>query len=108
MHNLHNPGAAASNPGFGNEVVHIARDLDQTRSRGRLLPRPIGRVSRSALRHLLNMAFTMTADADELRDLLDTITWSISDYVESTVASVMDSDAGGAGRDTSGQSARSP
>jgi DNA-binding PucR family transcriptional regulator len=36
------------------------------------------------------MAFTVTEDPDELRDLLDTITWSITDYVERTVSSVME------------------
>ena len=36
------------------------------------------------------MAFSFTRDPDQLRDLLDTVTWSISDFVESTVSSVMD------------------
>lgn len=86
--NLQNPGARVD-PGLSDEVVHIARDLirrgleDNSTAAYRA-----GQAQ--ALRKLLTMAFTVTEDPDELRDLLDTITWSITDYVERTVSSVMD------------------
>jgi DNA-binding PucR family transcriptional regulator len=86
--NLQSPGARVD-PGLGTEVVHIARDLIR-RGLDDAASAAYRAGQAQALRHLLNMAFTVTDDADELRDLLDTLTWSISDYVERTVSSVMD------------------
>ncbi len=79
--------AARVGPGLGDEVVHIARDL----IRGGLeeTATTAYRVGQSqALRYFVSRAFDFTVDPAQLRELLDTVTWSISDYVESTVTRV--------------------
>lgn len=86
--NLRNPGARVD-PGLGNEVVHIARDLIR-RGLEDTATAAYRAGQAQVLRHFVNMAFSFTRDPDQLRDLLDTIAWSISDFVESTVSSVMD------------------
>ncbi len=86
--NLRNPGARVE-PGLGDEVVHIARDLIR-RGLEDTATAAYRAGQAQALRLFVNMAFSFTRDPDQLRDLLDTIAWSISDFVESTVSSVMD------------------
>ncbi len=86
--NLRNPGARVD-PALGSEVVHIARDLIR-RGLEDAATAAYRAGQAQALRLFVNMAFTVTGDPDELRDLLDTVAWSISDFVETTVCSVMD------------------
>ncbi|MGB9306511.1 MAG: helix-turn-helix domain-containing protein [Mycobacterium sp.] len=84
--NIQNPGASVG-PGLGDEVVHVARDL----IRGGLeeTATTAYRVGQSqALRYFVSRAFEFTGDPVQLRELLDTVAWSISDFVESTVTSV--------------------
>ncbi|WP_156767099.1 CdaR family transcriptional regulator [Mycobacterium sp. E796] len=88
LQNVQNPGARVE-PGLGDEVVHIARDLIR-RGLEDTATAAYRAGQAQALRHLLTMAFEATSDPEELRDLLDTITWSISDYVERTVSGVME------------------
>ncbi|WP_082951389.1 CdaR family transcriptional regulator [Mycobacterium sp. 852002-51057_SCH5723018] len=86
--NLRDPGARVD-PALGSEVVHIARDLIR-RGLEDNATAAYRAGQAQALRHMVNMAFTVTGDPDELRDLLDTIAWSISDFVETTTSRVMD------------------
>ncbi len=84
--NLRHPGASVG-PGLGDEVVYIARDLirrglEETATTAY-------RVGQShALRYFVSKAFEFTDDPILLRELLDTVTWSISEFVESTVTRV--------------------
>ncbi|MEX7469504.1 PucR family transcriptional regulator [Mycobacterium adipatum] len=86
--NLRNPGARVE-PDLGQEVIHITRDL---------IRRGLEDVATAAYRAghapaqrlLVNMAFAVTQEPEELRELLDTATWSIGDYVENTITSVME------------------
>ncbi len=43
-----------------------------------------------AQRLLLKLAFTVTTEPEELRELLDTAAWSMGDFVENTITSVME------------------
>ena len=84
--NMQHPGASVG-PGLGDEVVYIARDLirrglEETATTAY-------RVGQSqALRYCVGKAFEFTDDPVLLRELLDTVAWSISDFVESTVTRV--------------------
>ena len=84
--NLQYPGASVG-PGLGDEVVYIARDLIR---RGLEESATTAyRVGQSqALRYCVSKAFEFTDDPVLLRELLDTVAWSISDFVESTVTRV--------------------
>ncbi len=84
--NIHHPGASVG-PALGDEVVHIARDLIR---RGLEDTATIAyRVGQSqALRHFVGVAFQYTDDPEQLRDLLDVVTWSIGDFVENTLSHV--------------------
>lgn len=86
--NARNPGARVD-PGLGKDVVHIARDLIR-RGLEDTATAAYRAGQAQALRHFVNIVFEFTRDPDELRDLLDSVAWSISDFVESTVASVME------------------
>jgi len=84
--NMQFPGASVG-PGLGDEVVYIARDLirrglEETATTAY-------RVGQSqALRYFVGKAFEFTDDPVLIRELLDTVAWSISDFVESTVTRV--------------------
>lgn len=84
--NVHNPGASVG-PALGEEVVHIARDLIR---RGLEESAATAyRVGQSqALRRFVGIAFEFTDDPVQLRELLDTVTWSIGDFVENTLSHV--------------------
>jgi len=86
--NLRTPGARVA-LGLGDEVVHIARDLIR-RGLEDMATAAYRAGQAQALRYLMNIAFSLTQDPEQLKELLDTIAWSISDFVESTVGSVMD------------------
>lgn len=84
--NIHRPGASVG-PALGDEVVHIARDLIR---RGLEESAATAyRVGQSqALRHFVGIAFEFTDDPAQLKELLDTVTWSIGDFVENTLSLV--------------------
>ncbi|MDZ4235523.1 MAG: PucR family transcriptional regulator, partial [Dietzia sp.] len=84
--NVQHPGASVG-PAVGNEVVHIARDLIRRGLEDSAAAAYRAGQSR-ALRHCVNRAFDYTHDPVQLRELLDTVTWSIGDFVESTVTRV--------------------
>ncbi|MBV6762306.1 PucR family transcriptional regulator [Rhodococcus opacus] len=86
--NLHNPGDRVP-PDLGEEIVHIARDLIRRGLEDTALAAYRAGQAR-AFRLVVNMAFECTREPDELEDLLDVATWSISDFVESTVSRIMD------------------
>ncbi|MGX9789652.1 PucR family transcriptional regulator [Mycobacterium sp. MMS18-G62] len=84
--NMQHPGASVG-PGLGDEVVYIARDLIRRGLEDAATT--AYRVGQSlALRYFVSRAFEATDDPVLLRELLDTVTWSISDFVESTVTRV--------------------
>lgn len=84
--NIDRPGARVG-PAMSDEVMHIARDLIR---RGlEEAATTAYRVGLSqALRHFVGIAFEYTDDPVQLRDLLDVVTWSISDFVENTLSHV--------------------
>ena len=84
--NVQHPGASVG-PAVGNEVVHIARDLIR-RGLEDTATAAYRAGQSHAVRHCVNRAFDYTVDPVQLRELLDTLTWSISDFVESTLAQV--------------------
>lgn len=86
--NMRHPGARVP-PDLGEEIVQVARDLIRRGLEDIALSAYRAGQAR-AFRLVVNAAFTRTQDPGELRDLLDLATWSISDFVESTVAGAME------------------
>ena len=84
--NIHRPGASVG-PAMGDEVVHIARDLIRRGlEEAATTAYRVGQAQ--ALRHFVGIAFEYTDDPAQLRELLDVVTWSISDFVENTLSHV--------------------
>jgi DNA-binding PucR family transcriptional regulator len=85
--NLRNPGARVE-ADLGEEVVHITRDLIR-RGLEDVATASFRAGHAQAQRLLMKLAFTVTTEPEELRELLDTAAWSIGDFVENTITSVM-------------------
>lgn len=86
--NIRHPGARVS-PDLDDDVIGIARDLIRRGLDD--VPLAAYRSGQAlAFRLVVKQAFALTRDPDELEELLDLATWSISDFVERTVANVME------------------
>ncbi len=81
--NVRDPGAPVA-PNLGYETVAVARDLvrrglDQTSLHSYRLGQNV------AWRHAMNVAFSLTSDPEELRELLDVMSRSIFTFVDETL-----------------------
>ncbi|CAM4416084.1 Sugar diacid utilization regulator [Mycobacterium basiliense] len=82
--NLHNPGAPVS-PNLGNEQLRMARELVRHGHDKAALD--VYRIGQNvALRRWTEIAFELTSDPDELRELLDIPVRSANDFVDATLA----------------------
>ena len=84
--NIHDPGAPVP-PNTGPEPVNIAREL--VRRGVNAFPLDAYRVGEGvALRRLMDIAFELTSDPDELHELLVTCSRSISAFIDATLAGI--------------------